>query len=70
MAAASAFASVYPQYRAPALAAGGAVALAQIPTCAHYPSDVAAGATLGAASNGALSLAWKAIKSVAAFGVL
>ena len=66
VAAASAFASVYPQYRVPALAAGGAVALAQIPTCAHYPSDVAAGATVGAASNGALSLAWKAVKGVAA----
>jgi len=66
VAAACAFASVYPEYRLPALAAGGAVALAQIPTCAHYPSDVAAGATIGAASNGALSLAWKALKGVAA----
>jgi membrane-associated phospholipid phosphatase len=65
VAAACAFASVYPEYRAPALAAGGAVALAQIATCAHYPSDVAAGATIGAASNGALSLAWKAVKGVA-----
>ena len=64
VAAACAFASVYPEYRA-ALAAGGAVALAQIPTCAHYPSDVAAGATIGAASNGALGLVGKALKTMA-----
>lgn len=37
VAAACAFASVYPEYRAPALAAGGVVALAQIPTCATIP---------------------------------
>lgn len=57
VAVASALATAYPAYRAPALAAGAAVSLAQIPTASHYPSDVAAGATIGAATNGALSLA-------------
>lgn len=53
---AAAFASAYPRYRGPALAAGGAVSLAQIPTASHYPSDVAAGAVIGAAANGGLAL--------------
>lgn len=59
MAVAAAFASQYPEHRAAALAAGGAVGLAQIPTCSHYPSDVAAGATLGAATNSLLGLVWR-----------
>jgi len=57
VAVASAFATVYPEYRAPALAAGGAVSLAQIPTASHYPSDVVAGAAIGAATNAGLGLA-------------
>lgn len=50
-ASASAFASVYPEYRGPALASAGAVALAQIPRCAHYPTDVGAGIAIGAVAD-------------------
>lgn len=41
----------YPEYAAPAYAAGGALALAQIPRCAHYPTDVGAGLVLGLAAE-------------------
>lgn len=61
MAVACAFAAGYPEHRAPALAAGAAVSLAQIPTCAHYPSDVATGAAIGAATDGLVGLAWRAL---------
>jgi membrane-associated phospholipid phosphatase len=44
---ARAFARDYPEYAAPAYAVGGALALAQIPRCAHYPTDVGAGLALG-----------------------
>ena len=47
---AHAFAREYPEHRAVAYAAAGAVAVAQIPRCAHYPSDVGVGLALGAAS--------------------
>lgn len=57
MAVASALAAVYPEHRTPALLAAGAVALAQIPRCAHYPTDVGAGLAIGAASNGVVGLA-------------
>lgn len=59
MAVASAFAAEYPQHRAPALGLGAAIGLAQIPTCAHYPSDVGAGMTLGAAIERLLRLVWR-----------
>jgi membrane-associated phospholipid phosphatase len=48
---ARAFARDYPEYAAPAYAAGGALALAQIPRCAHYPTDVGAGLAIGAAAE-------------------
>jgi membrane-associated phospholipid phosphatase len=47
---ARAFARDYPEYAAPAYAAGAALALAQIPRCAHYPTDVGAGLVLGLAA--------------------
>jgi membrane-associated phospholipid phosphatase len=53
---ACAFARDYPQYAAPALAAGGALALAQIPRCAHYPTDVGAGLAIGVAAEAAIGL--------------
>lgn len=52
-----AFAAVYPEHRGAALAAAGAVSLVQVPTCAHYPSDVAAGVAIGAATEGMIGLA-------------
>ncbi|HET9637619.1 MAG TPA: phosphatase PAP2 family protein [Allosphingosinicella sp.] len=48
---ARAFARDYPEYAAPAYAAGGALALAQIPRCAHYPTDVGAGLAIGLAAE-------------------
>ena len=59
MAVACAFAAEYPEHRGAALATAGAVGLAQIPTCAHYPSDVAAGMTLGALVERLVRLVWR-----------
>ncbi len=61
VAVAGAYAAAYPEHRAVALAAGSAVSLVQVPTAAHYPSDVAAGAAIGAASAGVVGLAWRAV---------
>jgi membrane-associated phospholipid phosphatase len=58
IAVARAFARDYPEHGAPALAAGLAVALAQIPRDAHYPSDVAAGLAIGLAAEAAVGLVW------------
>jgi membrane-associated phospholipid phosphatase len=60
MAVAGAFAAHYPEHRAPALAAGAAVSLAQVPTLSHYPSDVAAGAAIGVATDTVVGVAWRA----------
>ena len=46
----------YPELRGPVLASAGIVAAAQVPRLAHYPSDVAAGALLGVASELAAAL--------------
>lgn len=50
LAVAGAFAAEYPQHRAAALAAAGAIGAIQVPTCAHYPSDVLAGWGVGSAA--------------------
>jgi undecaprenyl-diphosphatase len=47
LAVAQAFAREYPDHRGKALAGAGAIALAQIPRCAHYPTDVGAGLAIG-----------------------
>jgi len=65
MAIASAYAAVYPRHRGPAMLGAGAVALAQIPRCAHHPSDVGAGLAIGAASSGVVSVAWALLRSAA-----
>ena len=49
--AARAVARVWPELRVPAYAAATAVAVIQIPRCAHYPSDIAAGALVGVAAE-------------------
>jgi membrane-associated phospholipid phosphatase len=51
---ARAFARSYPEAAAPAYAAGTVLALAQIPRCAHYPTDVGAGLALGIAAEAVL----------------
>jgi len=65
MAVACAFAAAYPEHRRAALTAAGAVSLAQVPTAAHYPSDVAAGMAIGAATDGAIGLAARALIAAA-----
>ena len=54
---ARAFARSYPEHAAPACAAAGLLALAQIPRCAHYPTDVGAGIAIGLAAEKAVDLA-------------
>ena len=60
MAVACAFAAEYPGQRGAALAAGGAISAAQVPTSSHYPSDVVAGAAIGVATDSAVGLVWRA----------
>ncbi len=55
---AQAFAREYPEHRRAAYAAAGAVAVAQIPRCAHYPSDVTAGALVGVAAEVLVDQVW------------
>jgi membrane-associated phospholipid phosphatase len=50
-----AFARDYPEHRGAAYGLGGALALAQIPRCAHYPSDVGAGLAIGVAAEAVVS---------------
>jgi membrane-associated phospholipid phosphatase len=56
---ASALARDYPEYGGAAYAAAGIVALAQIPRCSHYPSDVGVGIAIGIASDAAVDIALK-----------
>ena len=58
---ARAFAREYREYRAPALGAAGLAALAQIPRCAHYPTDVGAGIAIGAAAEAVVDTAWRTV---------
>lgn len=48
---AQAFAREVPEFAAPAYLVGGILSLAQIPRCAHYPTDVGAGVAIGLASE-------------------
>jgi membrane-associated phospholipid phosphatase len=61
VAVAQAFSREFPEHRAAALTAAGIVAVAQIPRCAHYPTDVAAGALVGAATEALVAIPWDAI---------
>lgn len=58
--AARAFAREFPEHAAPTYAAAGGVALAQIPRCAHYPSDVGVGFLIGIASEATVNAGWVA----------
>ena len=51
VAAARALARSVPEAKIPAYAVAGAIALAQVPRGAHYPSDVAAGLVIGLAAE-------------------
>jgi membrane-associated phospholipid phosphatase len=61
VAAARALARVYPEAKLPAYAAAVAVAVIQIPRCAHYPSDVTAGAAVGIAAEALVHRAWSLV---------
>lgn len=65
MAVACAYASVYPERAVPAIAAAATLSASRVLVAAHYPSDVAAGTAIGAASNGALTLAGRALGRMA-----
>jgi membrane-associated phospholipid phosphatase len=60
IAVARAFSREYPEHQGAALAAAGLIALAQIPRCAHYPTDVGAGLALGLATESAVDRLWPA----------
>jgi membrane-associated phospholipid phosphatase len=59
---ARAFARDYPEYSAPAHAAGAALALAQIPRCAHYPTDVGAGLAIGLAAEAMVDIGFRLVE--------
>lgn len=60
MAAARAFSREFPEYGAAAMGTAALVAAAQIVRCAHYPTDVVAGAAIGLAAEAAANVAWTA----------
>lgn len=51
----AAFARLYPEHRVAAAAGAAAIALAQIPRCAHYVSDVGVGLALGLIAEAAVN---------------
>jgi membrane-associated phospholipid phosphatase len=56
---ARAFIREFPEYSTPANAAAAGVALAQIPRCAHYPTDVGVGLAIGIASEAVVDTSWR-----------
>ncbi|MDT9599254.1 phosphatase PAP2 family protein [Sphingosinicella rhizophila] len=53
------FAREYPELGLAAQIGGGALALAQIPRCAHYPTDIGAGLAIGIAAELAVDAAFR-----------
>jgi undecaprenyl-diphosphatase len=62
IAAARAFSREYPEYAAPAIAAATLIAAGQVPRCAHYPTDVAAGLAIGLAAEELVHAGWTAAR--------
>jgi undecaprenyl-diphosphatase len=60
---ARAFVRDYPEHAPAAYAAAGAISLAQIPRCAHYPTDVGAGLAIGVAAEALVSAAFDLLPS-------
>jgi undecaprenyl-diphosphatase len=60
MAVARAFEREYPELGPYAVGAAAAIALLQIPRCAHYPTDVAAGLVIGVVAELASNALWQA----------
>lgn len=59
IASARAFSAELPEYRPLALAVAAIVAAAQIPRCAHYPTDVVAGLAVGTFAEMTVAAAWR-----------
>lgn len=68
IAVARAFAREYPEQARAAYGAAGLIALAQIPRCAHYPTDVGAGLALGFAAEALVGRLWPGGGSAEAAG--
>lgn len=62
VAVAQAIARTHPPAALPARLWAAAIAAIQIPRCAHYPSDVAAGALIGLAGDGIVRLAERGVR--------
>ena len=60
IATARAFSREFPEYGAAAIGGAVLVAAAQVPRCAHYPTDVAAGILVGLLTEGVTDGAWEA----------
>jgi membrane-associated phospholipid phosphatase len=60
IAAARAFSREFPEYGGAAIAGAALVAASQVPRCAHYPTDVAAGAAIGLVVEELTNAAWNA----------
>jgi undecaprenyl-diphosphatase len=60
MAAACAFSREFPEYRVAAIGAAALIAASQVPRCAHYPTDVAAGVLIGVVVEALTNAAWGA----------
>ena len=60
IAAARAFSREFPEYGPAALCGAALIAASQVPRCAHYPTDVAAGVLIGLVVERATSAAWDA----------
>ena len=56
---ARAFARRHPEHALPAAAGGALLSLAQIPRCAHYPTDTGAGIAIGLAAEGLVNLGFR-----------
>jgi undecaprenyl-diphosphatase len=62
IAAASAVSREYPEYGVAVLSAATLVGVLQVPRCAHYPTDVAAGLAIGLAAEAVVNAGWNALE--------
>ncbi|HYG28611.1 MAG TPA: phosphatase PAP2 family protein [Allosphingosinicella sp.] len=57
---ARAFSREFPEHGRAAAGGAGVLALVQVPRCAHYPTDIAAGLAVGLAAEAAVAALWRA----------
>lgn len=62
IAAARAFSREFPEHGVAAIGAAALIAASQVPRCAHYPTDVAAGLVIGLAAEAVTNAAWEAAR--------